>query len=561
MKVLDVKNLSLTFINNNQSARVINNISFGLNQGQTLGIVGESGSGKSLTALSIVQLIPPNAKLKAEEILFYDEGKSTDLSKLSEKELIQFRGAKISMIFQEPMTSLNPTMRCGEQVAEVIKAHQEFNNREIKNRVLELFSEVMLPDPKRVFKSYPHELSGGQKQRVMIAMAIALNPSVLIADEPTTALDVTVQKSILDLLKQIQVKYHMSIIFISHDLGIISQIADNIMVMYKGEIVEFGSAQQILKNPTNPYTIGLLKCRPTLQSNERRLPILADFRDNSTKKSEVQEFKTIRSHTTPILEVKNITKKFILDKTVFGKTKKELIAVNDVSFNVYKGETLGLVGESGSGKSTISRIITRLISENSGLIHYKGLSLKLMSRKQLKEFHKNVQIIFQDPYSSLNPKITIGEAIVEPMLVHNLFSSRTEAVKKATEILEKVRLTPDAFYKYPHEFSGGQRQRIVIARALAVQPEFIICDESVSALDVSVQAEILNLLNDFKDEFNLTYIFISHDLAVVKYMSDRIMVLQNGGLVEINKTEELYSSPASDYTKKLISSIPQIKEY
>ncbi len=561
MKVLDVKNLSLEFTNNNQSVRVINNITFNLNQGQTLGIVGESGSGKSLTALSIVQLIPPNAKLKAEEILFYDEGKSTDLSKLSEKELIQFRGAKISMIFQEPMTSLNPTMKCGEQVAEVIKAHQEFNNREIKNRVLELFSEVMLPDPKRVFKSYPHELSGGQKQRVMIAMAIALNPSVLIADEPTTALDVTVQKSILDLLKQIQLKYHMSIIFISHDLGIISQIADNIMVMYKGEIVEFGSAQQILKNPTKPYTIGLLKCRPTLQSNERRLPILADFRDNSTKKSEVQEFKTIRSHTTPILEVKNITKKFILDKTVFGKTKKELIAVNDVSFNVYKGETLGLVGESGSGKSTISRIITRLISENSGLIHYKGLSLKLMSRKQLKEFHKNVQIIFQDPYSSLNPKITIGEAIVEPMLVHNLFSSRTEAVKKATEILEKVRLTPDAFYKYPHEFSGGQRQRIVIARALAVQPEFIICDESVSALDVSVQAEILNLLNDFKDEFNLTYIFISHDLAVVKYMSDRIMVLQNGGLVEINKTEELYSSPASDYTKKLISSIPQIKEY
>jgi peptide/nickel transport system ATP-binding protein len=353
----------------------------------------------------------------------------------------------------------------------------------------------------------------------------------------------------------------MSIIFISHDLGIVSQIADNIMVMYKGEIVEFGSAQQILKNPTNPYTIGLLKCRPTLQSNERRLPILADFRDNSTKKSEVQEFKTIKSHNTPILEVKNLTKKFILDTTVFGKAKKELLAVNNVSFDVFKGETLGLVGESGSGKSTISRIITRLISENSGLIHYKGLSLKLMSRKQLKEFHKNVQIIFQDPYSSLNPKITIGEAIIEPMLVHNIFSSRAEAIKKATEILEKVRLAPDAFYKYPHEFSGGQRQRIVIARALAVQPEFIICDESVSALDVSVQAEILNLLNDFKDEFNLTYIFISHDLAVVKYMSDRIMVLQNGELVEIKKTEELYRSPASDYTKKLISSIPQIKEY
>lgn len=561
MKVLDVKNLSLEFINDNQTTRVINNISFNLDQGQTLGIVGESGSGKSLTALSILQLIPPNAKLTAEEILFYGEGKSTDLSKLSEKELIQFRGAKISMIFQEPMTSLNPTMKCGEQVAEVIKIHQKLNKKEIRNRVLELFSEVMLPDPLRVFSSYPHELSGGQKQRVMIAMAIALNPSILIADEPTTALDVTVQKSILDLLKQIQNKYHMSIIFISHDLGIISQIADNIMVMYKGKIVEFGSAKQILKNPANPYTIGLLKCRPTLQSNQRRLPVLADFLESSNKINQKDEFKATRVYDTPVLEVKNLSKKFILDKNIFGKTKKELIAVNDVSFKVFKGETLGLVGESGSGKSTISRIITRLISENSGLIHYKGVSLKLMSRKQVKEFHKNVQIIFQDPYSSLNPKITIGEAIIEPMLVHNLFTSRAEAVKKATEILEKVRLAPDAYNKYPHEFSGGQRQRIVIARALAVQPEFIICDESVSALDVSVQAEILNLLNDFKDEFGLTYIFISHDLAVVKYMSDRIMVLQNGGLVEINKTEELYCSPASDYTKKLIGSIPQIKEY
>lgn len=558
LKVLDIKNLSLSFFNDNQPTQVINNISFHLNQGKTLGIVGESGSGKSLTALSILRLIPANAKLTADEIVFNADGIETNLLNLTEKEIIQYRGSRISMIFQEPMTSLNPTMKCGKQVAEVLSIHKKKNNINSKQKVLELFSEVKLPDPLRVFNSYPHELSGGQKQRVMIAMAIALNPAILIADEPTTALDVTVQKSILDLLKQLQNKYQMSIIFISHDLGIISQIADSIMVMYKGEIVEFGPANQLLKNPTNPYTIGLLKCRPTLQSKSERLPVLSDFLNASKEISMQPRTKKLHLHNSPILEIKNLTKKFVLETDIFGKPTKELLAVNNVSFEVFKGETLGLVGESGSGKSTISRLITQLINCNSGLMQYKGISLQSLNRRELQEFHKNVQIIFQDPYSSLNPKITIGEAIMEPMMVHKIYKTRYERIEKTNDILKKVRLTPDAFNKYPHEFSGGQRQRIAIARALAVQPEFIICDESVSALDVSVQAEILNLLNDFKDEFGLTYIFISHDLAVVKYMADRIMVLRNGELVEINETEKLYNSPVSDYTKNLINSVPQV---
>jgi len=462
------------------------------------------------------------------------------------------------MIFQEPMTSLNPTMKCGYQVEEVFHIHKKKSNINPKQKVLELFAEVKLPDPLRAYNSYPHELSGGQKQRVMIAMAIALNPAILIADEPTTALDVTVQKSILDLLKQIQNKYQMSIIFISHDLGIISQIADSIMVMYKGEVVEFGSAEQIIKNPAKPYTIGLLKCRPTLQSKTERLPILADFINPLKEISQQPRLRKSKLISTPILEVKNLTKKFIVETDVFGKIKKDFLAVNNVSFEVFKGETLGLVGESGSGKSTISRLITQLISSNSGLLIYKGVSLQKLKKRDLQEFHKNVQIIFQDPYSSLNPKITIGEAIMEPMMVHKIYKTRSERIEKTKEILEKVRLAPDAFYKYPHEFSGGQRQRIAIARALSVQPEFIICDESVSALDVSVQAEILNLLNDFKYDFDLTYIFISHDLAVVKYMADRIMVLRNGELIEINETEKLYRSPVSNYTKNLIDSVPQI---
>jgi len=561
LKILDVKNLSLSFYNNNQPTQVLKNISFTLDQGQTLGIVGESGSGKSLTVLSVLKLLPSNAKLSADNILFTNNGLETNLLNLEENEILNFRGCNISMIFQEPMTSLNPSIKCGKQVEEVFYIHQTNKNSVSKSKVIELFEEVMLPDPLRIYNSYPHQLSGGQKQRVMIAMAIALKPAILIADEPTTALDVTVQKSILDLLKQIQEKYQMSIIFISHDLGIISQMADNIMVMYRGELVEFGQADQIIKNPNHAYTKGLLKCRPNLKLKPYRLHILSDFTNPPREKKEKPVIVENLIQKDPLLRVQNLTKRFIIETSFFGKTNKELIAVDDISFEVFKGETLGLVGESGSGKSTLSRIITQLINYNSGLIEYNGVSLQNLSKKELKEFHKKVQIIFQDPYSSLNPKITAGEAIMEPMIVHGIYSSFREREKETKRLLEKVRLSPNSFNKYPHEFSGGQRQRIVIARALAVKPEFIICDESVSALDVSVQAEILNLLNDFKEEFNLTYIFISHDLAIVKYMSDRIMVLKNGELIEINETDKLYSSPVSEYTKNLISSIPNIAQY
>lgn len=558
MKVLEVKNLSLSFNSNNNIKLVLKNISFNLNHGETIGIVGESGSGKTLTALSVLKLLPHNATLTGDYIKFYKENIETDLLNISENEILQHRGCNISMIFQEPMTSLNPSIKCGKQVAEVFLVHKNESNLSARKKVLELFSEVKLPDPKRIYNSYPHQLSGGQKQRVMIAMAIGLKPAILIADEPTTALDVTVQKSILELLKQIQGKYPMSIIFISHDLGLISKIADKIMVMYKGEIVEFGDTKKVISSPDHRYTQGLLKCRPTLHEKPFRLPVLNDFLNPETEKKENSKNDLVMHTKEPILFVNKLTKKYALKTNLLGKVKKELVAVNNISFEVYKGETLGLVGESGSGKSTIGRLITQLIQQNSGQIHYKGISLNNLSKKELKAFHKNVQIIFQDPYSSLNPRITIGNAIMEPMAVHGLYESNTLREHKAKELLNLVKLPEESFNKFPHEFSGGQRQRIVIARALAVNPEFIICDESVSALDVSVQAEILNLLNDFKDEFNLTYIFISHDLAVVKYMSDRIMVLKDGMLVEINETDKLYHSPVSEYTKNLINSIPEI---
>jgi len=563
VKILEVNNLSLSFIQDKCTIDILKNISFSLNSSQTLGIVGESGSGKSLTALSIIKLIPQNASIPNGNIFFFENEVKTDLLLLSEKEMLNYRGKNISMIFQEPMTSLNPSIKCGLQVAEVLIKHLNSKKRIAKEKVLELFDEVKLPNPSRIFNSYPHELSGGQRQRVMIAMAIALKPAILIADEPTTALDVTVQKSIIELLKQIQQKYKMSIIFISHDLGIISQVADNILVMHKGIVVEYGTTSEVLTNPKDDYTKGLLKCRPTRNSKPYRLPILIDFLNSSDLNvskvtSKIQPHKN--EYSQVILSVESLSKKYSLKKNFFGNSIKDFFAVDEISFNVYKGETLGLVGESGSGKSTLGRMICQLILSDAGSIIYKGQNLKDLNKKQLKEFHQMLQIIFQDPYSSLNPKISIGEAIMEPMMVHKLYSTEKERKKKTFELLEKVRLSEDSFNKYPHEFSGGQRQRIVIARALALQPEFIICDESVSALDVSVQAEILNLLNDLKEEFGLTYIFISHDLSVVKYMSDRVMVLKEGKLLEINDADKLYNSPASEYTKNLIESIADIKE-
>ena len=560
MKLLDVNDLTLTFGNETNSKKVIDNVSFKLNKGETLGIVGESGSGKSITALSVLNLQPPNASVSGD-IYYYEKNKEINLLKLSDKDWLSFRGKNISMIFQEPMTSLNPTMKCGKQVSEILFLHTNLSSDKRRKRVIELFEEVKLPDPQRIYNSYPHEISGGQKQRVMIAMAIALKPAILIADEPTTALDVTVQKAIIDLLKDIQEKYAISIIFISHDLGVIAQIAHQVLVLYNGQVIEKGTVKKILNNPEEAYTRGLIKCRPELSSKGNRLPVLSDFLQRAEYPEQPEKQKVIHKSEQEqiILSVRGLNKSFVSKVNFWGKARYSLKAIQNIQFDVYKGETLGLVGESGCGKTTLGRVITQLIGYNSGEIEYKGKVLKNLTNIELKQFRQKVQIIFQDPYSSLNPKITIGEAIAEPLKVHHLYQATKERKQRVFELLKQVKLTEEDYTKYPHEFSGGQRQRIVIARALALNPEFIICDESVSALDVSVQAEILNLLNDLKRNYQLTYIFISHDLSVVKYMSDRIMVMKDGQLVEINKADEIYHSPASDYTRKLIDSIPELK--
>jgi peptide/nickel transport system ATP-binding protein len=561
--IIKVENLTVDFKTDDGMVHAVKNISFEIPRGKTLGLVGESGSGKSVTSLAIMRLIPnPPGKISSGKIHF--EGK--DLLTLPDNQMRDIRGNKISMIFQEPMTSLNPVFTVGEQIAETLMLHKKMTKDQASKEVLSLLEQVGIPDPKKRVLSYPHEMSGGQRQRVMIAMAIACDPDVLIADEPTTALDVTIQKQILELLASLQKKYGMSMLFITHDLGVIGDIADEVIVMYRGNIVERGTKHDIFTKPQHPYTKGLIACRPTLEKSPRRLPTVSDFmteggeeRSFDLKKLLVE--KTARSiddkNNPVILEIKNVKKYFPLEKGIFGNVKSWVKAVDDVSLKVRKGRTLGLVGESGCGKTTLGRTVLRLLEPTSGEIFYHGRDIVKISKSEMRALRRKVQIIFQDPYASLNPRMTIGSALIEPLVIHNLFKSKEEREERAAQLLEKVGLQRGMLNRYPHEFSGGQRQRICIARALAVEPEFIVCDESVSALDVSVQAQILNLLLDLQDEFNLSYIFISHDLAVVKYISDEVAVMNNGVVVEFADAVQIYKSPQHDYTKKLLGAIPR----
>ncbi|MBG37938.1 MAG: ABC transporter ATP-binding protein [Flavobacteriales bacterium] len=579
--LLEFNNLVTEFHTEGTTVKAVNDISFTLNKGETVGIVGESGSGKSVTSLSAMRLIPsPPGKISGGEIIFHKkDGTKVDLLKASEEEMRSYRGNDIAMIFQEPMTSLNPVFTCGDQVLEAIMLHQKLDASEAKSLTIELFKKVQLPDPERIFSTYPHQISGGQKQRVMIAMAMSCEPSVLIADEPTTALDVTVQKTILQLMQDLQKEKDMGIMFITHDLGVIAELADKVVVMYKGKIVEQGNVWDIFTKPKHPYTKGLLACRPPLEKRYSFLPTVGDFMkidengniiDNQisveefTKKLIISDAERKKKQKElfakkPVLKLSGLKTYFPIRNGFFGGISSYVKAVNNVSFDVYPGETLGLVGESGCGKTTIGRTILRLEEPTEGEMIYKGLDIAKMNADELRDFRKEVQIIFQDPYSSLNPRMTIGNAIMEPMQVHNILNTDEERKEKVKDLLTKVSLDPSHFYRYPHEFSGGQRQRIGIARALAVDPKFIICDESVSALDVSVQAQVLNLLNDLKEEFGLTYIFISHDLSVVKYMSDRMVVMQEGKIEEMGDADQIYNSPKTEYTKRLIDAIPEGK--
>lgn len=577
--VLRVVDLHVHFITEESLTIAVDGVSFELRRGESLGIVGESGSGKTVTALSIMKLLPiPPAFIPRGRIEFHSEvlGGKVDLLREPEKRLRRVRGKEIAMVFQEPMTSLNPVFRCGEQVDEAILTHEDVSSKEAKERTLQLFELVKLPDPERIYNSYPHQLSGGQKQRVMIAMALSCNPKILIADEPTTALDVTVQAAILKLLRDLQKQLNLSLIFISHDLGVVSEVCDRVIVMYRGKIVEDNDIRSIFLSPQHPYTRGLIACRPPLDIKLRSLPTLRDFveeepdgtmRDKKVTIQQVIEERIIpeeelqrRIETLtsqePLLKVENLKKYFVARRSLLGKPLKVVKAVDDVSFEVYPGETLGLVGESGSGKTTLGRTILRLIEADGGKVMYNGKNILELSSGEMRTLRKEMQIIFQDPFSSLNPRLTVGYAITEPMRVHGIYNSEAERRDAAMELLEKVALKPEHYYRYPHEFSGGQRQRICIARALAVKPKFIICDEPVSSLDVSVQAEILNLLIKLKEEFGLTYIFISHDLSVVKFISDRVAVMQFGKLLEIGPATEIYRNPRTEYTRKLIDSIP-----
>ena len=573
--LLRVEGLTIGFTTDGNTAAAVKTNSFTVNKGQLVAIVGESGSGKSVTALSILKLLPNLATVTGE--ILFNLNEPVDLLKLSDKAITGIRGNQIAMIFQEPMTSLNPVFTCGYQVMEAIQLHQKVSKATAKQKTIALFEKVKLSDPENLIARYPHELSGGQKQRVMIAMAMSCNPTLLIADEPTTALDVTVQNTILELIKSLQEDNNMGVIFITHNLGVVADIADKIVVMRKGEIVEQGITKDILHNPQQPYTKALLACRPAGQPKGKRLPVVGDFmkelKDTSYKpqgadyiagtqsqieQSEIPKTFGTTNHKpqTNILEVQNLTVSFPVKKNLFGKATKFFKAVDDVSFTVQQGDIVGLVGESGCGKTTLGRSILQLIKPTAGKILLGGKDLTQTNAEMLRKMRKDLQIVFQDPYGSLNPRITIGEAILEPLKVHSVLNNYKQRKEKVIELLEKVSLDTGHFNRYPHQFSGGQRQRICIARTLALNPSFLIFDESVSALDVSVQAQVLNLLNDLKAEFGFTAIFISHDLSVVHYICNRILVMYKGKIVEEGTADQVYHYPATEYTQKLVNSIP-----
>lgn len=609
--ILDVRNLQVQFQTDERLVKAVDNISFRVKRGQTLGIVGESGSGKSVTSLAVMRLVPnPPGRITNGEIWFQEgENEAVDLLRVPDARMLNYRGDRIAMIFQEPMSSLNPVFTCGYQLVEAICRHEPISKSEARRRAVALLQEVrVLPSDeelkRRVLEEqagkrlseteinqeinrqktamldrYPHELSGGQLQRVMIAMAISCNPSLLIADEPTTALDVTVQATILDLLRELRDRRGMSMMFITHDLGLIAEIADEVAVMYEGKIVEYGSVLDIFSNPKHPYTKGLLTCRPQPDRRLKKLPTVSDFmevsllptgekliqtkqRDVNTAIAEAQEvsdaevdhrLKGLQSQS-PLVSVRNLQVAFPV-RGVFGQTKRYVMAVNEVSFDVYPGETLGLVGESGCGKSTLARTLLRLIEPKKGQILFEGQDILALSSDRVRQLRREAQIIFQNPYSSLDPRMNIGDAVMEPLVIYGR-GKKKQYRERAAYLLDRVGLDPKWMNRYPHEFSGGQRQRICIARSLALNPKFIICDESVSALDVSVQAQVLNLLKELQSEFGLTYIFISHDLSVVKFMSDRIIVMNRGKIEEVGTADEIYRQPQQPYTRQLISAIP-----
>ena len=594
--VLEIDELRTYFHTEDGVVKAVDGVTLSIDQGHTLGIVGESGSGKSVTSLSIMQLLTTSAKIESGSIALLGK----DLVGLPEPEMRDIRGKDVSMIFQEPMTSLNPVYTVGSQVMEAIVIHQQVSKEEARQRTIDLFREVGIPNPEQRVDSYPHQMSGGQKQRVMIAMALSCNPKLLIADEPTTALDVTIQAQILDMLRKLRDQRGMAILFITHDLGVIAEIADEVMVMYRGEMVEYGKVLDIFSAPQHPYTKGLLACRPRLDTKYRRLPTVSDFMEVSVvggkpsisekqiddhrldhlvnfgrgrllhPRSELaamqhpweetpreDDTQSVPEETPPLLEVKDLQVHFPVKRGVFSRVVDHVRAVDGVSFQVYRGQTLGLVGESGCGKTTTGRAILRLIEPTGGSVRYDSVELRRSTTSELRKLRRRMQIIFQDPYGSLNPRMTIESAVTEPMIIHGVGSSRTDRRERAAALLEEVGLNGSHLRRYPHEFSGGQRQRICIARAIAVEPEFIICDESVSALDVSVQAQVLNLLKDLQDKRGLTYIFISHDLSVVKFMADMMAVMNAGKIVEFGPSQAIYADPQREYTRRLINATPK----